>query len=93
MRVEPIRPPERAGTRGGGPDCDNGRSYDLFVNDLHTVAAHVEGSNAVAVLKGGNGTGVPAFLPGGPQADWVVNCDTGIPGFTAIVLFTPANGH
>ena len=74
-------------------DCDNGRSYDIFVNDPHTVAAHVEGSNAIAVLKGGNGTGVPAFLPGGPQADRVVNCDTGIPGFTAIVLFTPTNGH
>jgi len=74
-------------------DCDNGQSYDVFVNDPHTVAAHVQGSNAIAVLKNGNGTGVPAFAPGGPQADRVVSCETGIPGFTALVMFTPASRH
>ncbi len=71
--------------------CDNGQEYDIFVNDEHTVAAHVQGSNAIAVLKGGNGTGVPAFITG-PQAGTTVTCDTGIPDFTAIVMFTP-RGH
>jgi hypothetical protein len=70
-------------------DCDNGQSYDIFVNDEHTVAAHVEGSTMIAVLKGGNGTGVPAFITG-PHAGTLVLCETGIPGFTALVLFTPA---
>jgi TRAP-type mannitol/chloroaromatic compound transport system substrate-binding protein len=71
--------------------CDNGQSYDIFVNDAHSVAAHVEGSTAVAVLKNGNGTVVPAFSDTGPHAGTLVSCDTGIPGFTALVLFTPAN--
>ena len=73
--------------------CDNGQSHDIFVNDGHSVAAHVQGSVSIAVLKNGNGTVVPAFQPGGPQADRVVSCDTGIPGFTALVLFTPARAH
>ena len=72
-------------------ECDNGKSYDIFVNDGHSVAALVEGSRTVAVLKNGNGTVVPAFAPGGPQAGRLVTCDTGIPGFTALVLFTPAS--
>lgn len=71
-------------------ECDNGRSYDIFVNDGHTVAALVDGSHAVAVLKNGNGTVVPAFGDDGPLAGTLVSCDTGIPGFTAVVLFTPA---
>lgn len=71
-------------------ECDNGQSYDIFVNDGHAVAALVDGSNAVAVLKNGNGTVVPAFRDGGPLAGTLVSCDTGIPGFTAVVLFTPA---
>jgi TRAP-type mannitol/chloroaromatic compound transport system substrate-binding protein len=71
-------------------DCENGRSYDIFVNDGHAVAALVEGSSMVAVLKNGNGTVVPAFADGGPRSGAVVSCDTGIPGFTALVLFTPA---
>lgn len=71
-------------------ECDNGQSYDIFVNDGHSVAALVDGSNVVAVLKNGNGTVVPAFGEGGPLADTLVSCDTGIPGFTAVVLFTPA---
>ena len=70
--------------------CDNGKSYDIFVNDSHSVAALVNGSNVVAVLKNGNGTVVPAFSDGGPLAGTLVSCDTGIPGFTALVLFTPA---
>jgi hypothetical protein len=72
-------------------ECDNGQSYDIFVNDGHTVAALVEGSNMVAVLKNGNGTVVPAFGDNGPLAGTLVTCDTGIPGFTAVVLFTPAH--
>ena len=72
-------------------ECDNGQSYDIFVNDGHTVAALVDGSNIVAVLKNGNGTVVPAFGDGGPLAGTLVTCDTGIPGFTAVVLFTPAH--
>jgi hypothetical protein len=71
--------------------CDNGNSYDIFVNDGHTVAALVEGSQTVAVLKNGNGTVVPAFSEAGPLAGKLVSCDTGIPGFTALVLFTPAS--
>jgi hypothetical protein len=71
--------------------CDNGKSYDIFVNDSHSVAALVEGSSVVAVLKNGNGTVVPAFADGGPRAGTLVTCDTGIPGFTALVLFTPAS--
>jgi hypothetical protein len=71
--------------------CDNGQSYDIFVNDGHAVAALVEGSSVVAVLKNGNGTVVPAFADGGPLAGRLVSCDTGIPGFTALVLFTPAS--
>ena len=70
--------------------CDNGQSYDIFVNDGHSVAALVDGSSVVAVLKNGNGTVVPAFADGGPRAGTLVSCDTGIPGFTALVLFTPA---
>jgi hypothetical protein len=70
--------------------CDNDQSYDILVNDGHSVAALVNGSNAVAVLKNGNGTVVPAFAEGGPLAGTLVSCDTGIPGFTALVLFTPA---
>ena len=70
-------------------ECDNGRSYDIFVNDGHTVAALVDGSNAVAVLKNGNGTVVPAFGDSGPLAGTLVSCSTGIPGFTAVVMFTP----
>jgi hypothetical protein len=73
--------------------CDNGHFYDIFVNDGHTVAALVDGSNMVAVLKNGNGTVVPAFDDGGPLAGTLVSCDTGIPGFTAVVLFTPASFH
>jgi hypothetical protein len=73
--------------------CDNGHSYDISVNDGHSVAALVEGSTIVAVLKNGNGTIVPAFGPGGPLAGRLVQCDTGIPGFTATVLFTPASLH
>lgn len=73
--------------------CDNGRSYDILVNDEHTVAALVDGSHVVAVLKNGNGTVVPAFSDGGPLAGTLVSCDTGIPGFTALVLFTPASRH
>ena len=30
--------------------CDNGQSYDIFVNDGHSVGALVEGSSVVAVL-------------------------------------------
>lgn len=71
-------------------ECDNGRSYDIVVNDGHTVAALVDGSKVVAVLKNGNGTVVPAFGDSGPLAGTLVSCDTGIPGFTAVVLFTPA---
>jgi hypothetical protein len=71
--------------------CDNGQSYDIFVNDSHTVAALVDGSKVVAVLKNGNGTVVPAFGADGPLAGTLTTCDTGIPGFTAVVLFTPAN--
>ena len=71
--------------------CDNGQSYDIFVNDGHSVAALVDGSSVVAVLKNGNGTVVPAFADGGPRAGTLVSCDTGIPGFTALVLFTPAS--
>jgi hypothetical protein len=74
-------------------DCDNGQSYDIFVNDGHSVAALVEGSSVVAVLKNGNGTVVPAFGDEGPLAGTLVSCDTGIPGFTALVLFTPATLH
>lgn len=73
--------------------CENGQSYDIFVNDGHSVAALVEGSSMVAVLKNGNGTVVPAFNEGGPLAGTLVSCDTGIPGFTALVLFTPASLH
>jgi hypothetical protein len=72
-------------------ECDNGQSYDIVVNDGHTVAALVDGSNVVAVLKNGNGTIVPAFGESGPLAGTLVSCDTGIPGFTAVVLFTPAH--
>lgn len=72
-------------------DCDNGQSFEIFVNDGHAVAALVEGSSMVAVLKNGNGTVVPAFSDGGPLAGTLVSCDTGIPGFTALVLFTPAS--
>ena len=71
--------------------CDNGQSYDIAVNDGHSVAALVDGSSIVAVLKNGNGTLVPAFDTGGPLAGTLVSCDTGIPGFTALVLFTPAS--
>jgi hypothetical protein len=71
--------------------CDNGNEYDVFINDEHTVAAHIQGSKGIAVLKNGNGTGVPAFVTG-PHAGTLVNCDTGIPGFTALVMFTP-RGH
>ncbi len=70
--------------------CDNGQSYDIAVNDGHSVAALVDGSNIVAVLKNGNGTLVPAFDADGPLDGTLVSCDTGIPGFTALVLFTPA---
>jgi hypothetical protein len=80
-----------------GPDsftlhltCDNGQAYDVLVNDPHTVAALVEGSGAVAVLKNGNGTVVPAFAEGGALSGTLVSCSTGIPDFTALVLFTPA---
>jgi hypothetical protein len=70
--------------------CDDGHSYDISVNDGHSVAALVDGSHMVAVLKNGNGTVVPAFSEGGPLGGRLVSCDTGIPGFTALVLFTPA---
>lgn len=70
--------------------CDNGLSYDIAVNDGHTVAALVQDSQVVAVLKNGNGTTVPAFNEDGPLDGTLVSCDTGIPGFTALVLFTPA---
>ncbi len=71
--------------------CDNGKSYDIAVNDGHAVAALVERSTSVAVLKNGNGTLVPAFTDGAPLEGRLVSCDTGIPGFTALVLFTPAS--
>ncbi|MEO8330577.1 MAG: hypothetical protein ABI586_11265 [Candidatus Nanopelagicales bacterium] len=71
--------------------CDNGQSYDVYVQGgKGTVAAFVNGSNSIAVLKNGNGTLVAAFSDEGPLAGHLVSCDTGIPGFTALVLFTPA---
>ena len=89
-----------APANAAGPDaftlhlqCDNGQSYDISVNVSHSVAALVQGSSIVAVLKNGNGTVVPAFTVGGPLNGQLVSCDTGIPGFTALVLFTPAQLH
>ncbi len=70
--------------------CDNGQSYEIFVNDGNTAAALADGSNVVAVLPGGRrGTAVPAYSDGGPLAGTLVSCETGVPGFTALVLLTP----
>ena len=70
-------------------ECDNGKSYDIFVNDGHSVAAWWKGHDSRGAQTAVHGrSSVRSRWSAGREAGDVRHRH---PRFTALVLFTPAS--